>query len=209
MGCKKLILGSILVWLLCMFSTSINAAALSLSWNANTESDLAGYTVYYGNTTGIYTSFKDVFNVTSYVISNVTEDKTYYITLRAYDKSGNESKSSQEVYIYVPKTTVTPPTTPPTATPSIQLLSPISGTVLSKSPTLSWSATSLTTFTLYMALDNGSYKIMYSGNKTSYNLPSTLWHWFIPSGSTMKWYVVGVGSSGQQVSSVVRYIKKA
>ena len=197
---KKLILGSILVWLACMFPMPINATALSLNWKANTESDLAGYTVYYGNTSGIYTSYKDVLNVTSYVISNVTEDKTYYITLRAYDKSGNESESSQEVHIYVPKST---------ATPSIQLLSPISGTVLSKPPVLSWSATSLTTFTLYIALNNGSYNIMYSGNKTSYNLPSTLWNWFIPSGSTMKWYVVGVGSSGQQVSSVVRYFKKA
>jgi hypothetical protein len=196
---NKFSLGSILVWMACMIPTPITATSLELTWNANTESDIAGYMVYYGNTSVIYTSFKDVGNVTSYEISNVTEGKTYYVTLSAYNTSGYKSANSQEVYIYVPIST---------ATPSILLLSPIVGTVLSKPPTLSWSATSLTTFTLYMALDNGSYYKMYSGKKTSYSLSSHFWYLFIPSGATMKWYVVGVASSGQQVSSVVSYFKK-
>jgi hypothetical protein len=186
--------------MVCIIPTPITAAALSLSWNANTESDLAGYMVCYSNTSGNYTSFKDVGNVTSYEISNVTNGKTYYIVIRAYDTSGYESANSQEVSAYIPLLGTTP---------SIQLLSPIAGTVLSRPPTLSWSATSLTTFTLYMALNNGSYYKMYSGTNTSHSLASFLWYLFIPSGATLKWYVVGVGSSGQQVSSVVRYFKKS
>ena len=197
---NKFLLGSILVWMACMIPASINAAALSLSWNANTEADLAGYMVYYGNTSGSYTSSADAGNVTSYDISNVTNGKTYYVSLRAYDTSGNKSASSQEVSAYVPVLTTTP---------SILLLSPIVGTVLSKPPTLSWSATSLTTFTLYMALNNGSYNKMYSGTNTSHTMASYVWYWFIPSGSTGKGYVVGTGSSGQQVTSVVCYFKKA
>lgn len=199
MAYNKIFLGSILVWMACMIPMSINAAVLSLNWNSNTESDLAGYRVYYGNTSGIYTSSEDAGNVTSYEISNVTNGKTYYISLRAYDTSGNESASSQEVYAYIPVSNTTP---------SIQLQNPITGAVLSKPPTLSWSATSLTTFTLYMALNNGSYNKMYSGTNTSHRLAPFLWYLFIPSGATMKWYVVGSGSSGQQVSSVVSYFKK-
>lgn len=200
MAYNKFFLGSILVWMACMIPMSISAAALSLSWNSNTEADLAGYMVYYGNTSGIYTSSEDAGKVTSYDISNVTNGKTYYITLRAYDTSGNESACSQEVYAYIPV---------PNKTPSIQLLNPIAGAVLSiPTPTLSWSATTLTTFTLYMALNNGSYNKMYSGTNTSHRLAPFLWYLFIPSGSTIKWYVVGSGSSGQQVSSVVSYFKK-
>jgi hypothetical protein len=195
----KLFLGSIFVWMACMIPTPVNATALSLNWNANTESDLAGYMVYYGNTSSNYTSSVDVGNVTSYDINNVTNGKTYYITLTAYDTSGYESANSQEVSAYIPVLA---------STSSILLLSPIVGAVLSKPPTLSWSATSLTTFTLYMALNNGSYNKMYSGTNTSHTMASYLWYWFIPSGATLKWYVVGTGSSGQQVSSVVRYFKK-
>jgi fibronectin type 3 domain-containing protein len=202
----KFILGSILVLTVCMNPTPVAATSLELSWSANTESDLAGYVVSYGNTSSNYTSSVDVGKVTSYEINNVTTGKTYYVTLTAYDKSGNESADSQEVSVYVPVTT-TPPVL--STTPSILLLSPIVGTVLSKPPILSWSATSLTTFTLYMALNNGSYSKMWTGTNTSHTMASYLWYLFIPSGSTLKWYVVGTSSSGQQASSAVCYFKKA
>jgi hypothetical protein len=197
----KFILGSIFVLMVFIIPMPANAVSLGLNWNANTESDLAGYIVYYGNTSGNYTSYRDVGNVVSCQINNVTEGKTYYVAIRSYDTSWNESAYSQEVYIYVPPVS--------TANTSIQLLSPTEGIVLSKPPTLSWSATSLTTFTLYMALNNGSYYIMYTGKKTSHSIALYFWKLFIPSGATLKWYVVGVGSSGQQISSVVRYFKKA
>lgn len=203
---NKFFTGLILVWMLSIIPTPVTATSLELSWNANTESDLAGYMVYYGNTSSNYTSSVDAGNVTSYKINNVTNGRTYYVTLTAYDRSGNESADSQEVSAYIPAS-ATPPVLG--TTPSILLLNPIVGTVLSKPPTLSWSATSLTTFTLYMALNNGSYNKMYSGTNTSHTMASYLWYLFIPSGATLKWYVVGTTSSGQQASSAVCYFKKA
>jgi hypothetical protein len=203
---NKFLRGLVFVWFLSITPTLVTATSLELSWNANMESDLAGYIVNYGNTSSNYTSSVDVGKATSYEINNVTNGKTYYVALTAYDTSGNESADSQEVSVYVP-----PSSTPPVlgTTPSIQLLSPIVGTVLSKPPTLSWAAASLTKFTLYMALNNGSYNKIYSGTKTSHTMASYLWYWFIPSGSTLKWYVVGTDSSGHQASSAVCYFKKA
>jgi hypothetical protein len=62
---NKFFLGSILVWMACMIPTPITATSLELTWNANTESDIAGYMVYYGNISSNYTSSEFVGNVTS------------------------------------------------------------------------------------------------------------------------------------------------
>jgi len=76
----------------------------TLSWNPPTTSadgtpltDLSGYKVYYGNSSGNYSQNINVGNVTTYIINNLTEGLTYYFTVTAYDISGNESGYSNEV----------------------------------------------------------------------------------------------------------------
>lgn len=86
------------------------AASLRVSWSANTESDLAGYKVYYGTQSGSYSQNIDVGNVTSYTISSVSSGTTYYVAVSAYDTSGNESERSSEVSASVPVSDTTPPT---------------------------------------------------------------------------------------------------
>lgn len=89
-----------------------------LSWTANTESDLAGYKLYYGTSArtgtqapGGYTSNVDVGKVTTYTLSNLTEGQKYYFSLVAYDTSQNVSPFSNEVSKLIPVTAdVTPPT---------------------------------------------------------------------------------------------------
>lgn len=71
-----------------------NAADLELFWNENTEPDIKGYRIYYGNTTGNYTMI-DVGNVTNYIIDGL-DNGTYYIALSAYDYNENESALSPE-----------------------------------------------------------------------------------------------------------------
>lgn len=75
-----------------------------LSWNTNTESDLAGYKIYYGATPrtgncppGGYPQKVDVGNKTSYTIDKLEKGKTYYFSITSYDKFGNESCFSSEV----------------------------------------------------------------------------------------------------------------
>ena len=71
----------------------------TLTWNANTESDLAGYKLYQGTVSGQYGPPMDVGNVltTTRTLPTLTVDQTYFFALTAYDKAGNESGKSIEV----------------------------------------------------------------------------------------------------------------
>jgi hypothetical protein len=86
-------------------STSINSPGNSatLTWDAPTTNadgtpltDLAGYNLYYGTSSGNYTVTIDVGNVTTYGIDGFPPG-TYYFVLTAYDISGNESDYSTEI----------------------------------------------------------------------------------------------------------------
>ena len=71
----------------------------SLTWNPNTETDLAGYKVHVGTSSGTYT-FAGPFDTratTSYTVGNLPKGQTYYFAISAYDASGNESLFSAEV----------------------------------------------------------------------------------------------------------------
>lgn len=92
---------------------SLQAAVVNVSWNANTEADLAGYKLYYGTTSGVYGLPVDVGKVTSYSVTvNPEVTTTYYVTLTAYDMSGNESPKSDEASITVTVADTTPPAKP-------------------------------------------------------------------------------------------------
>jgi hypothetical protein len=93
------------------------AGSATVSWDANTESDLAGYKIYYGTSsrTGSdprictncgYSSVQDVGKVTSYTFNSLTNGSTYYFSVSAYDTSGNLSAfSSPEVSKVIAATT--------------------------------------------------------------------------------------------------------
>ena len=74
----------------------------SLSWNANTEEDLAGYKVYSVTSPLNYKLILDVGKVTERELSELYlhEDTDYYIAVTAYDTSGNESAHSSEIYFF-------------------------------------------------------------------------------------------------------------
>ena len=79
-----------------------------LSWDPNTESDLAGYKAYVGTASGVYGSSIDVGNQTTYTITGLGSG-TFYFVVTAYNTSGIESVHSNEVS----KTFTAPDTTPP------------------------------------------------------------------------------------------------
>jgi len=72
-----------------------------LTWNKNTEADLAYYTVYRDTVTGfIADSTKRLKIVDTTTIRDIiTADKNYYYKITATDKQGNESKPSEETGI--------------------------------------------------------------------------------------------------------------
>lgn len=79
-----------------------------LSWDANTESDLAGYKVYFGTAPGTYGSPIDAGNQTTYTVTGLGTG-TFYFVVTAYNTSGAESNPSNEVSKNFGGVDVTPP----------------------------------------------------------------------------------------------------
>jgi hypothetical protein len=84
------------------------AGDVTLSWgppvinaDGTNLSDLAGYRIYYGTTSGSYIYYADTGNVISYQMTDLEEGLTYYFAVTAYDTSGNESEYSNEAARYI------------------------------------------------------------------------------------------------------------
>jgi hypothetical protein len=78
-------------------TTTTTVSTVTLSWVANTETDLAGYKVYVGTQSGTYGPPVTLGKVTTYQITNLTLGTTYFFSVTAYDSAGNESPHSAEV----------------------------------------------------------------------------------------------------------------
>ncbi len=81
------------------------ADTVTIVWQAPTEntdgsalSNLGGYKIYYGETSGEYSSSIDIPNpgLTSYVVQNLPAGQ-YYFTMTSYNSAGLESAFSPEV----------------------------------------------------------------------------------------------------------------
>jgi len=81
----------------CLLPSFVSAADVTLAWDANSESDLAGYVLHYGTSSGNYTSNIDVGNTTQYTITGLQSGVTYYFAATAYDNNNLESTYSQEL----------------------------------------------------------------------------------------------------------------
>ena len=98
---KRLILYFTTLLIISVWTGAV-AATLELSWQPNSEPDLAGYKIYYGNSgPRIYSIILDVGNVTQYQITGLSIGSTYYFAVTAYDESGNESEYSEEVSYHI------------------------------------------------------------------------------------------------------------
>lgn len=84
-----------------------NAAAVTLEWDANTETNLAGYRVYSGRSSRIYDSVTNLGLQT--LITLPTQTGTVYYAVTAYDTDGLESDFSDEVFYTAPRIPSRPP----------------------------------------------------------------------------------------------------
>lgn len=101
-----------LIFLIMFLPALVFGADVTLTWDANTEEDIAGYKIYQGEATGDYSVIKDcgIPENLQCVMHDMAESKTYYFAATAYDTSGNESGFSNEVVYTVPD--MTPPAPP-------------------------------------------------------------------------------------------------
>jgi hypothetical protein len=75
---------------------SATVYAQTLAWDPNPETDIAGYKVYQGTQSGVYTTTTDVGNVTSYQPQGVDWTHYAYFAVQAYNTSGLSSPLSAE-----------------------------------------------------------------------------------------------------------------
>jgi subtilisin-like proprotein convertase family protein len=81
----------------------VESKGVTLQWDTNSETDLAGYKLYYGQTNTAATIVNTT--RTSVTLTNLTVGKTYYFYATAYNTSGLESVPSSQVTYTIPQST--------------------------------------------------------------------------------------------------------
>ena len=79
------------------YSNLVSAAEVALTWDANTDPDVAGYMIYYGFAPRDYDYVVDVGDQTTFTLSGLEDGHTYYFSVTAYDTEDLESDFSNEV----------------------------------------------------------------------------------------------------------------
>ncbi|NOY68187.1 MAG: fibronectin type III domain-containing protein [Deltaproteobacteria bacterium] len=77
-------------------SGEVSGSSVTLTWTANTESDLDKYTIHYGTNAGALTSTKDVDASTApqTTMDGLVASTRYYFAVSAIDTAGNKSANS-------------------------------------------------------------------------------------------------------------------
>lgn len=83
---------------------SIATTSAQFEWDPNTETDLAGYKIYKGTSSGQYGVPIATLpaSSTSYEADGLQKGSTYFFVVTAYDTSGNEGPLSAELSIPIP-----------------------------------------------------------------------------------------------------------
>jgi len=80
---------------------TVSDPSATLTWKANSETDLAGYKVYRSTIRGKYEPQNAIVllqkNVTTYQVTDLQPRTTYFFVVTAFDMAGNESGYSNEV----------------------------------------------------------------------------------------------------------------
>jgi fibronectin type 3 domain-containing protein len=76
--------------------TPVDASGVALSWNAITNVAVAGYNVYYGTQSGVYTNTLNVGDANNAAVHGLTSGQAYYFAVTAVDSYGNQSRFSNE-----------------------------------------------------------------------------------------------------------------
>jgi hypothetical protein len=149
-----------------MISQEAYAVSVTLRWNANTESDLAGYKAHCGVLSGKYNKIVDVGLETSYIANGLWRGWTYYFALSAYDMAANESQLSAEVAVRIPlfgdPIQIYPPTGTTTTTVVTTTISTTTTTIYYPGPTTTTTVRPGTTTTSSVSTTTSSMPSQYN-----------------------------------------------
>jgi hypothetical protein len=105
---KCLGVGLVLLWHLPAMASPATGS-ITLTWYPSPSPAIAGYNIYSGGVSGIYTNKVSAGNVTSVTVSNLVAGSTYYFVATCYDTVGDESAFSNEAVYAIPAGTSGPP----------------------------------------------------------------------------------------------------
>ena len=83
--------------------------AVTLTWNPSPNANVAGYKIYFGGASRVYTNSVTLGIVTNVTISGLSEGTTYFFGATTLDVSGIESDFSNEATYDIPQTVSNPP----------------------------------------------------------------------------------------------------
>jgi PKD repeat protein len=69
----------------------VSAGTVSLEWNPVSDSDLAGYRIYYGTNPNNLSQQTDVGTVTAHTVTGLADCTSWHLAVKAFDTSGQES----------------------------------------------------------------------------------------------------------------------
>ena len=105
-----------------------NTFSATVAWNASTSTNVAGYKVYYGTHSGVYTNIVVVSaTTTSLQLADLPAATTYFVAVKTVSPSGAQSAFSAEVYFATPSapTLSTQAATDVYGEPFVEVVSPI------------------------------------------------------------------------------------
>jgi len=76
--------------------------SVNIAWNANPESDIAGYKVLYGFSSGVLNQSLSVGTTPAATLPNLEAGRTYYCAVKAFNSGGYDSSLSSEVSFLIP-----------------------------------------------------------------------------------------------------------
>ncbi len=79
------------IFLSLVAASSATAGSISLRWAPVVDPPATGYTISYGTAAGVYASQQDAGQATTATIGYLAECTTWYVAVKSYDATGNES----------------------------------------------------------------------------------------------------------------------
>jgi hypothetical protein len=110
-------------FILLLFAQYAAAASLTIAWDQDTASDVAGFVIAYGTESGVYPNTVQAGNQTSQQISGLADGTTYYFIVQAYNSEGAMSPPSAEVWGQTPGSPDSP-SLPPAPTTALTIMCP-------------------------------------------------------------------------------------
>jgi hypothetical protein len=103
----RFFLGACLLWLaFCSAALGTQllpgGQQLTLGWKASPDPTVVGYYVYYGTTSGVYTTKIDVGTNTAFTVSGLVAGTTYYFTETSHNTALQESSFVPEISWVIP-----------------------------------------------------------------------------------------------------------